>query len=119
MQQRQLDEENQKIMLIQQELNEAEEKVRKKKASERKILQEELDHQILETGENRLKQKRMSQNESKINKELFGNDIKVMLPGIVRDHKDLKREFIMDNFIKGGPAVAQSNFPSLASGSGK
>ena len=106
-------------MLIQQELAKEEEKVRKKKNSERKILQEGLDHQILETGEIRLKQKRMSQNESNINKELFGSDIKVMLPGIAKDYKDLKREFIMDNFIKGGPAIAQSNFPLLASASGK
>ena len=40
----------------------------------------------------------MSENESRINKGLVGSE-PPMLPGLFRDHKDLKKERIIDTFL--------------------
>ena len=42
----------------------------------------------------------MSESESRINKELFGLETRAMLPGLVKDYKDIKRENIIDQFVK-------------------
>ena len=80
------------------------------------MLKSELEHQISEGGENKIKWKRMSDIESKINKELYNHQAEVKLPGIARDHKDKRKEHIMENFLK-NPGSAPNAFQSLQTGS--
>lgn len=105
-----VEEGSQELVQIQQQLTEESAVERARREARKRQLRTELEGQMGEAEQNRLKWKRMSQEEAKINQSYLALQAPIMVPGLYKDHNDIRRDRILDSFLK-----QPTPSPSLAS----
>jgi hypothetical protein len=93
-------EQNQQLVYIQQQLTEETTVEKAKREARKRQLRTELEGQMGEAEQNRLKWKRMSQEETKLNQSYLALQAPLMVPGLYKDHNDIRRDRILDSFLK-------------------